>query len=476
LDEDLVLQGKAATSSSEDEEEDDGDDEELNEHGVEDEDEENEADLLNLRDEDLQDLEREMEEMRDEKEEGDKEEQQQKPRKTFPKSPVDDKFFRYVNDSDSSTGAADYCYEDFFGSKGSASQKADGKKKNVADAKQSSKKKSVRFAIDEDDAGEGDESEDEAEDEQEMEQGPVLLGEAEQPEEPTTNLKKSLKKLKQTIEKLEQENLAPRSWQLSGEVTAQQREENELLETHVQFDHGMKKGGVVSLFLSIGLLKAFDDVVRKKRIEERTEPYRNQAIEEQEMVKTSLAEVYEKEYQKATNDPNAVNEEHVAIEKRIDELFRLIDALSNFDYTPPEVRPEVRVVSNMAALRVEEVGMSASTDAQLLAPEELKKRQKGDLKADEERDRTDKLRQRRKKKNRQRALVELFGEEKGLENQMKKKKKRLSDDKAAMTAGGEKLKSSTFFTKLQETVRNVGFESRSDVKSSARLWFLAISP
>lgn len=58
-----------------------------------------------------------------------------------------------------------------------------------------SKKKSVRFAIDEDDAGEGDESEDEAEDEQEMEQGPVLLGEAEQPEEPTTNLKKSLKKV-----------------------------------------------------------------------------------------------------------------------------------------------------------------------------------------------------------------------------------------------------------------------------------------
>lgn len=44
------------------------------------------------------------------------------------------------------------------------------------------------------------------------------------------------------------------------------------------------------------------------------------------------------------------------------------------------MRPEVRVVSNMDALRVEEVGMMASTDAQLLAPEELKKRQKGDLK------------------------------------------------------------------------------------------------
>ena len=69
-----------------------------------------------------------------------------------------------------------------------------------------------------------------------------------------------------------------------------------------------------------------------------------------------------------------------------------------------KVRPEVRVVSNMPALRVEEVGMSASTDAQLLAPEEVKKHQKAAPKADDERDRTDKLRQRRKKKNKQRLL------------------------------------------------------------------------
>ncbi|KAK6056025.1 hypothetical protein COOONC_06471 [Cooperia oncophora] len=116
----------------------------------------------------------------------------------------------------------------------------------------------------------------------------------------------------------------------------------------------------------------------------------------------------------------------------------------------------------MPALRVEEVGMSASTDAQLLAPEELKKRQKGDLKADEERDRTDKLRQRRKKKNRQRALVELFGEDKALENQKKKKKKKSTDEKEV--ASGEKLKSSTFFTKLQETVRNVRDQGKTTKK------------
>ncbi|KIH48807.1 hypothetical protein ANCDUO_21120 [Ancylostoma duodenale] len=140
------------------------------------------------------------------------------------------------------------------------------------------------------------------------EQAPVLLGDTEEPPEETSNLKKSLKRLKETIKRLEEENLAPKSWEMSGEVTAQQRGENELLETHLQFDHGIKKAPEITEVFTEKLEdlikqrikdKVFDDVVRKKRIEERTEPYRNQAIEEREMVKTSLAEVYEKEYQKA---------------------------------------------------------------------------------------------------------------------------------------------------------------------------------
>ncbi|KAK6034710.1 Mpp10 protein [Cooperia oncophora] len=337
-------------------------------------DEENEADLLNLNDEDLKDLEREMDELRQEEDE-EEAEQSDKPRKKYPKSAVDDKFFSLaemaafldeqdrmegtgpsVLDSvdDSETAPADYRYEDFFGREDtieeseSANQKERKKKRNVAE-KESRKKKSVRFAMDEEQAEKEVENDESVhEDDNETEQGPVLLGEQEEAEQPQTSLKKSLKRLKQTIAKLEQENLAPRSWQLSGEVTAQQREENELLETHVQFDHGAKKAPEITEVFTEKLEdlikqrikdKAFDDVVRKKRVEERTEPYRNQAIEEQEIVKTSLAEVYEKEYQKAAGEaaaPNTVNEEHVAIEKRMRELFRLIDALSNFDYTPPE--------------------------------------------------------------------------------------------------------------------------------------------
>ncbi|KAL6728426.1 hypothetical protein Aduo_010200 [Ancylostoma duodenale] len=490
LDVDLKLHGEA--DSSEDKSVEDREENEFEEEH-EDEEEEVEADLLNLKDEDLKDLEREMNEMREEEENQEEEEEQDEntaPRKKYPKSVLDDKFFSLAEMNafldeqdrmegtgtdildtavDSWTGTADYCYEDFFGKKDVTEEPTKGKEKKLKKRtrtkesdKPAKKAKTVRFAMDEEQPETDGEAESSVQ-EQEEEQAPVLLGDTEEPPEETSDLKKSLKRLKETIKRLEEENLAPKSWEMSGEVTAQQRGENELLETHLQFDHGIKKAPEITEVFTEKLEdlikqrikdKVFDDVVRKKRIEERTEPYRNQAIEEREMVKTSLAEVYEKEYQKAAGETKAsdgVNEEHVAIEKQVRELFRLIDALSNFDYTPPEVRPEVRVVSNMAALRVEEVGMSASTDAQLLAPEEMKKRQKGDLKADDERDRTDKLRQRRKKKNRQRAMVELFGEEKAMEG-LKKKKKKVTDDGGA--AGGEKLKSTAFFSKLQETVRN----------------------
>ncbi|KHJ78444.1 Mpp10 protein [Oesophagostomum dentatum] len=465
-----------------------------------DDEEEMEANLFNLNDEDLKDLDRELDEMREEND--DQEEEQDEniaPRKKFPKSIVDDKFFslaemnafldeqdRMENATtdildtadDSWTGAADYCYEDFFGkeeggdgTEGKKKKKKVKKRSHAEEAEKSAKKsKTVRFAIDEEEPDAEQHEDDAQEEEEESHDDRVLLGNTEEPQQETSSLKKSLKRLKETIKKLEEENLAPKSWEMSGEVTAQQREENELLGTHVEFDLGMKKAPeITEVFtekledlikqrikdkawfdLSLHLCsmhriiwqssvsRAYDDVVRKKRIEERSEVYRNQAIEEREMVKTSLAEVYEKEYQKAAGEAKTgdeVNEQHAAIEKEMRELFRLIDALSNFDYTPPEVRPEVRVVSNMPALRVEEVGMSASTDAQLLAPEEVKKHQKAAPKADDERDRTDKLRQRRKKKNRQRAMVELFEEK------------------------GEKLKSTTFFTKLQQTVRDVGYFS-----------------
>lgn len=88
----------------------------------------------------------------------------------------------------------------------------------------------------------------------------------------------------------------------------------------------------------------------------------------------------------------------------MDDLFKSLDALAHYQFKPPEITPEVKIVRNMAALRAEEVGPMASTaaDEALLAPEEVSKHLKGDLKAADERTETDRLRERRKKKKKQR--------------------------------------------------------------------------
>lgn len=99
-------------------------------------------------------------------------------------------------------------------------------------------------------------------------------------------------------------------------------------------------------------------------------------------------------------------------------LFRKLDALSHYNYIPPEVylifilyfkngcnfpsqikaQSEIHIVNNMPALQREEVGPTASTNEMLIAPEEIKKHIKGTLKNKDERNETDRARERRKKK------------------------------------------------------------------------------
>lgn len=201
-------------------------------------------------------------------------------------------------------------------------------------------------------------------------------------------------------------------------------------------------------------------MIRVKKVEAKGAKFETEAIENQMNQKTSLAEVYEKEYQNSTGNSadgaagaTKPNEAHEAIKSKMGDLFRLIDALTHFEYKPDQAREEVKVVSNMAALRVEEVGITASTEAQLMAPEEISKKMKAIEKSKDERDATDKARERRQKKAKQRSMLEKFGEERvfGEQKAVKLAKK---ERKAGKEKGGgvDKIKSSNFFAKLQETV------------------------
>ncbi|XP_036699758.1 U3 small nucleolar ribonucleoprotein protein MPP10 [Balaenoptera musculus] len=217
-------------------------------------------------------------------------------------------------------------------------------------------------------------------------------------------------KMNEKIASLEKQLLEKKPWQLQGEVTAQKRPENSLLEETLHFDHAIRVAPVITeetTFQLEDIIKqrikdqAWDDVVRKEKPKEDAYEYKKRLTLDHEKSKLSLAEIYEQEYIKLNQQKTAEEEnpEHVEIQKMMDSLFLKLDALSNFHFIPKPPVPEIKVVSNLPAVTMEEVAPVSVSDAALLAPEEVKEKNKaGDTKTAAEKTATDKKRERRKKK------------------------------------------------------------------------------
>uniref|UniRef100_A0A182NGL7 U3 small nucleolar ribonucleoprotein protein MPP10 n=1 Tax=Anopheles dirus TaxID=7168 RepID=A0A182NGL7_9DIPT len=298
-------------------------------------------------------------------------------------------------------------------------------------------------------------------------------------------------KLKEKISNMEARLLKDKPWQLKGEITGETRPMNSLLEEVLEYEHTTRPAPVVSEETTMRLEdvikqrirnKAFDDVERKVRPPDNPREYRKQLVLDGEKSKESLAQVYEQDYlkqlEKANPDADVQTgeeeepKEHKEIRRMMKTVLAQLDALSNFHYTPRPAVPELKILTNTPAISMEEVAPVATSDATLLAPEEVHRRPKGDVMSKEERTKTDQNRERRLKKRfqqtkfrreaeREKKQMEkaAAGDNKSQQNRalqaslLKKVTKAKNVQQMVETSAGPAKSSSAFFSQLQDEVR-----------------------
>ncbi|TMS13043.1 U3 small nucleolar ribonucleoprotein protein MPP10 [Larimichthys crocea] len=302
--------------------------------------------------------------------------------------------------------------------------------------------------------------------------------------ESKSSFEKRQEKMSEKIKELETAALAEKPWQLSGEVTAQTRPENSMLEEDVEFEQSSRMAPAITEETTLQLEdiikqrikdQAFDDVVRKEKPKEEVFEYKKRLTLDHEKSKQSLAEIYEQEYLKQNQQKTEEEENpaHGEIQKLMDTLFLKLDALSNFHFTPKPHIPEVKVVSNMPSITMEEVAPVSASDATLLAPEEIKEKNKaGDILGATEKTSTDKKRERRHKKKVKRLKIKEKEQRQKLKEasttgeNKKPSKTEVAENLKKLTKGGKAtilkdegkdkaLRSSqAFFSQLQDQVKS----------------------
>lgn len=226
--------------------------------------------------------------------------------------------------------------------------------------------------------------------------------------------------LQRKTAEMEDELIRKRRWTMGGEVKASQRGTNTLLSEDLDFELATKQAPIMTAEVTRSLEetikrrivdRVFDDPVRRLDKPQRGD-YRDRTADlDQEKSAKSLAQIYEDDYMQTTQgvkDEEKLTEAHKACIKLFKSICTRLDGLSNANYTPLKVREEVDVVplKDAAAIRMEEVAPMMTSDATLLAPEELYKTDKKGVARGESEWTTEEKRASRRDRKRQHAKAD----------------------------------------------------------------------
>jgi U3 small nucleolar RNA-associated protein MPP10 len=243
-------------------------------------------------------------------------------------------------------------------------------------------------------------------------------------------------KLKEEIRRLEAASVAKREWTLSGEARAADRPMNSLLEEDLEFERTGKPVAEITAEVSESieelvkrhiLAREFDEAIRRRPDSLGTPAdTRRGAFElDDSKPQQSLAEMYEEEHVKAHNPDTYVSKADEKMrkeEKEIEVLWKEVsaklDALSSWHYKPKPAAPSLTVVSDVATVAMEDAQPTTASGINggesMLAPQEIYRAgkekaniEKGEIVpksgapvAREEMTRDEKIRRRRREKER----------------------------------------------------------------------------
>ncbi|KAI9855564.1 MAG: U3 snoRNP protein [Vezdaea acicularis] len=204
-------------------------------------------------------------------------------------------------------------------------------------------------------------------------------------------------KLAAEIRRLEAENIAKRDWTLSGEARAADRPLNSLLEEDLDFERTGKPVPVITAETSEEieemikrriLAQEFDEVIRRRPDEVyNISAVRRGRIElEDTKAQQSLAEQYEEDLLRKRNPESytsitdeKLKKEHQELERMWKDICAKLDGLSNWHYKPKPPKPSITIIADVPTIAMEDArpvaaGVGAELGAgSMLAPQEIYK-------------------------------------------------------------------------------------------------------